>query len=733
MKLTEIFKIIRRNWFLLVAVTSVTAASIYFFVKDNDDEYTSYTTIYTGIATGYDLNSVSANNNQHKAAVNAFANLISIIDSRDIRKQLGFHLLASHLMLKAHDPNVVKENSYEKLQEAVPASLKSKLVGATVKETAQNLSSYYNVSKKNVIRDILHSDEFDYSGAMSASEDTKSAIEAKRISDSDLLQISFTSTDPALCKNALEILTQLFIDKQKNLHTAQSESVVDYFTTASNNSLQKLKVAEANLLAFQKANGIIDYNSQVENTASEKNTLLGKYNDLETEYAGALATLRSLEQSMKSRGVPNLYSQEVLRLKNRLSNVQTQIAELELLNRGNTSSAQSNRLTALRNEADELSEKMLNSVDKHYANTRSNEGMPMGSVLTDWVRATFLVEELRSKLSLVNKQKGEYAQEYTKLLPLGGENKRLIREVDLAEKEYLAQLDGLKESKLNQQNIELTSQLKVVDPPFQPSSPAIFTRLLLVLFGSFSVFLLTLGALLANALLDQSLRKPSVAARKMQYPVFGILPATDTSNSKHLQLAQRAEDHLARQLILKMGQKTNSGPFVVGVLSSMSGEGKTELCNALASNLISMGIETQVLYPESHKGMISPDAHTNFYAPLQGVLTDASISDLAGFDYLNNAVVLVEFPAVLEDTYPVSLFKHLDLVLLTVKADRVWQQADKTMFESIQKATNAPIETVLSSVNQDDAKEMVIVRPNSFLQEQKVLPSPKSYPALEKA
>ncbi|ALI99880.1 GumC family protein [Rufibacter tibetensis] len=731
MKLTEIFKIIRRNWFMLVAVTSVTAASIYFFVKDEDDEYTSYTTIYTGIATGYDLNSVSANNSQHKAANNAFANLISIIDSRDIRQQLGFRLLASHLMLKAHDPNVLKLSSYEKLQEAVPASLKSKLVGATVEETADNIAKFYNASKSNVIRDIIYSDDFDYSGAASSSEDAKSAIEASRITDSDLLQISFTSSDPALCKNALEILTQLFIEKHRKLHTAQSESVVGHFSAATEKSLEKLRVAEANLLEFQKAHGIVDYNSQVENTSAEKNALLGKYNDLETEYAGALATLRSLEQSMKSRGVPNLYSQEVLRLKNRLSAVQTQIAELELLNRGNNNGAQASRMAALRKEEESLETRMLNSVDKHHANTRSKEGVPMGSVLTDWVRATFLVEELRSKLSLVNKQKGEYAQTYNKLVPLGGENKRLIREVDLAEKEYLAQLEGFNQSKLNQQNVELTSQLKVVDPPYQPSNPAILTRLLLILFGAISVFLVTLGVLIAKALLDQSIRKPSVAVRKMHYPVFGILPASDTTSSKQLLLAQSAEDHLARQLILKMRNKEGNGPFVVGVLSSMAGEGKTELCNALASNLTSMGIETQVLFPESHKGKINPFTNSSFYAPLQGVLTDASVVDLAGLDYMNNAVVLVEFPAVLEDTYPVSLFKHLDLILLTVRANRVWEQADKTIFESIQKVTNAPIETVLSSVKADDAKEMVVVRPDSYLQEQKVLPSPKSLPALE--
>ncbi|WP_205499816.1 GumC family protein [Rufibacter psychrotolerans] len=725
MKLKDIFRLISRNLFLLLAVTSVTAASIYFFTKDQDDEYTSNTTIYTGIASGYNLSDVTKSTTQYKVAKDGFANLISIIDSRDIRKELGFRLFATHIMLKKHDPNILSEEAYQKLQEFVPGSVKARLVGATLHETAKNVAEAYNSGSDNPVKLLIDSGELGYSA------DAFSTLEAKRIGDSDLLQISYYSGDPAQCKNTLDLLTQLFLEKHRSLFTAQSESVVDYFTKATDSALTKLKLAEDRLLAFQQANNIIDYNSQVGSTTTEKNTLLSKSNDLEIEYAGALSTLRSLEQSLKARGIPNLYSQEVLQLKGRLAKITTEVAELELLNKGQTTGAQANRLNALKKEADDLSKRMLSSVDKHYDNTHTVQGLPTTNLLADWVRTTFLLEELKSKRGLVNKHREAYAVEYEKLMPLGAENRKLTRDVTMAEQEYLAKLEGLNQSKLNQQNIEITSQLKVIDPPFMPGSPTKLTRILLILFGSMGVFLLTLGGLLAHELLDESLRKPSIAAKKIEYPIFGVLPATNSTSSKQLQLAQNAEDQLARQLILKMKQKDSAYPFVVGVLSSMSGEGKTVLCNTLANNLISMGIETQVLYPKSHKGQIPAEANCSFYAPLEGVLTDASIADLAGETFMSNTVVIVEFPAVLEDTYPVSLFKHLDLVLLTVKANRVWQQADKTMFENIRKVTSAPIETVLSSVQPDYAKEMVVVRPKHTQPEQKALQSPKSLPALE--
>ena len=722
MKLADITKIISRNWLLLAALTLVTAASIYFFVRNQKAEYTSTTTIYTGIATGYDL---SNSNSQQNTAANAFANLISIINSKEIKKEVGFKLLASHLMLKEPNENILAPESFQLLQEMVPASLRNKLVRPTVEETSKNLQNFYQASDKNVIRDAFNSEEFSYS------EEALETILAERIGESDLLMISYTSGDPAVSKMTLEILSKEFLQKEKSLHTGKSQSIVEYFEETTAKALERLKQAETNMLAFQQENNVIDYNAQVGNTLSEKNSLSSKFNDLDLEYTGAQSNLKSLERKLKDRGLNNIHSQEVLQLKSRLAKVNTQIAEREALSSVSPNAGNSGSLSALKREAEDLRKRMLTSVDQHYADSETAEGLPTASLLEEWVKATFLVEELKSKRSLVSQQQGAYTQNYDKLLPLGAENKKLIRDVTLAEQEYLAQLEGLKQSKLNQQNFELMSQLQVVDPPHFPSDSSGLTKILLVVLGALGVFLLTLGILVANALLDQTLRKPSVAVSKIKYPIFGILPAADASRPKQLQLAQNAEDQLARQLILKMKHKGSSNPFVVGVLSSMAGEGKTSLCKALASNLNAMGVDTQVLYPESHKGIVAPHNQVDFYAPLQGVLTDATVADLAGLNFLNSSIVIVEFPAVLEETYPVSLLKHLDLILLTVKANRVWQQADKVMFENIQKVTTTPIETVLSSVTADDAKENVFIKPKDMNHEQKVLSSPKTLPALE--
>ena len=55
----------------------------------------------------------------------------------------------------------------------------------------------------------------------------------------------------------------------------------------------------------------------------------------------------------------------------------------------------------------------------------------------------------------------------TMLLP-GSTLKRIDREISVAEQEYLELLKGLNLAKLKVQDVELSSNIKAVDPPYYP-------------------------------------------------------------------------------------------------------------------------------------------------------------------------------------------------------------------------------------------------------------------------
>ena len=723
----EFLRLMRRHWLLLVLVPITTAVSIYFFSRFQDKKYKSETVIYTGIASGY---KIEGGNNDSGGNWNAtstgFDNLLTLINSRDTRVEVSLRLLAWHLMtditnfvpqpgesatagITQNTFSVVSlinrglSNKPASSNQILPATLRAQLTGSTLDETLARVTAAYKKGPGSPVYKLVDSKFSVYSA--SALTD----IIASRLKDSDLVQIEYTTTDPVTCQKTLEILTQVFIRKHKELFTGQNETVIGYFDKAAQKAYQRLQEAEQRLLAFHQKHNIVDYDKQIIASTDAKQLAIDKYNALEMQYAGAFSTLKSVEGTLGKRGVSNLKSQEIIRLRTQLSGLTSQISELEMV--GNTVPGAPTRLTNLKQQAEQVTNKMNEAVNSEYADSHSVRGVNVKDLLTDYTKNSLMVEDFKSQLSLMRKQKQDFAGEYNALVPLGAEIRKIRREVEVAEKEYLSQMEGLKQSKLSQQNGILASQLRVVDPPYLPTSTTGSKLLLLLIGGFLGSFLLTGAGVVTAGMLDSSLQNPAHAAAVTSFPVAGIIPKVKGTNFDSQSHAKRAENHLARHLLLKFQHKANPiKPYVIGILSSQSAEGKTEVSCNLAASLNEMGIKTLSLFPNDHALQIIPNDDTQFYSPLQGLTQGVTMADIASKNVHSDAVIIIEFPALLEATYPASLLQDLDLILVAVRAERIWHQADKAVFQNIRTVTQAPIEIVLNGVLPEYVSEFVGTR-----------------------
>lgn len=718
----EFLRLMRRHWLLLVVVPLTTAASVYFFSRFQDKKYQSDTVIYTGIASGYKIE--GGNNDAGggwSATSTAFDNLISLINSRDTRQEVALRLLAWHLTtdptswvvpvdsaatkgigIKGFMQRLIGGNSTA-ADKLLPAADRARLTVATVEETTARLLAAYQEGPGNPVYRLVNSKAPLYS------ETALAGIAASRVKDSDLIQVEYTATDPQVCQKTLEILTQVFIRKHKELFTGQNETVIGYFDQAAQKAYQRLQAAEQKLLEFHQKHNIVDYDKQIVASTDEKQLAADKYNQLEMQYAGAFSQMKSVENTLSKRGVSSLKSQEIIRLRNQLSGLGSQIAELEMV--GNTVPGAPARLASLKQQAEQLTGKIGDAVNNEYAASHSVQGVNVKELLGDYTKNTLLAEDLKSQLSLMRRQKDVVAGQYNALVPLGAEIRKIRREVEVAEKEYLSQMEGLKQSKLSQQNGVLASQLRVVDPPYLPTNTTGSKLLLLLVGGMIGSFLLTGAGVVTASMLDHSLQSPAHAAAVTRFPVVGVIPkATGPKNGPRPD-AKRAEDHLARNLLLKFQHKANAEkPYVIGVLSSQSTEGKTEISCSLAASLNEMGIKTLNLFPSDHVLQIIPNDDTQFYSPLQGLTQGVRVADITPRYVDRDSVIIVEFPALLEQTYPASLLQDLDLILVAVRAERNWSPADRQIFQSIRTVTKAPIEIVLNGVLPEYVAEFIGAR-----------------------
>ncbi len=89
---------------------------------------------------------------------------------------------------------------------------------------------------------------------------------------------------------------------------------------------------------------------------------------------------------------------------------------------------------------------------------------------------------------------------------LGSEIKQKERKIDVLEQDYLDLLASLNDSKLLQQSIEMSSNLRVVDAPFYPVNAEKSMKLVTLILSFVGSFVLILGVLILLEFFDDTIK-----------------------------------------------------------------------------------------------------------------------------------------------------------------------------------------------------------------------------------
>ena len=705
MSLSEAFRLLARKWPLLVLVPLALAVSTYFFARTLPKVYSSDTTIYTGIASGYSLAGNAAPD--FNTTNNAFDNLINLITARSTKEEVAYRLLANDLWEVSLQPAMLNIPRYEALREGLPAYLRPLLTGSSPEETLAKVRRYAAADNVNAVRRLLTSANPTYSLA------ALKKLTSVRIGSSDLIRLEFESHNPEVCRNTLALVTKVFLEQSKNLREGQTSSVITYYEAELKRAKARLDKAEGENLAFNRDNNIINYDAQSNNVATEKEALATQLTEMNQQYAGAQAALSAVNSKLGGRQASLMSNQKVLEQRQKLSRLNASIADQQLF--GQQDGASAAKTKQLQAEADRAAQAIQSNVDNYYAQSSSAGGIPNKELLGEWVQNMVQVESNRAKLAVMTRRKQEFEREYQRMAPLGATLKRIAREIELAEKGYLTVLNSLNESKASQQNTQLTANLKIVDPPELPSQPKSNTLLMLVLLGGLGGLVCVAGTIVGLGLLDNTLKTPYEAARQTGLPVAGFTLDAHAAPTKRLQASkQRSLDQLVRHILLRANTSPTPGPFVVGIFSVQRQEGKTTLCQSLAHRCHQMGMQTLALYPDTEALHPDTDVPSLLYPSeaaavhgwqLEQLIQHATPKRMAEASAPDVQVVLVEFPALREEILPVGLMRQLNLVFLAVPATRAWRLTDHQTVEELRAATPAPVEVVLSGVAQHHGEE----------------------------
>ncbi len=665
MSFLHFIRLILKNLRWLIIVPSVLAFTIFYFTRHEKKVYASESIIYTGIASGYSLS--GAIKADYFGTSNAFDNLISVIDSRETKQEVGVRLLAEHLFynLNSHNDAVITWGSYDELRKLIPEQLRRSLVQPTLAETRKVLIDSMSRSENNIIYKIINSNSHYYC------VDVLDKIKATRISNSDLIKVSYEANDPFICKRTIELLEEVFMLKYRELKEGQTQSALEYFEVETKKAFMKLDSAERLFLAFNKDNDIINYYEQTKAVAGERENLYAMNHDLEMDRMASSSSLAKVNENIKGQAYQALYGSEIIKEKDKLADLYNKIALNEVLDKKGISKIKTD---SLKEEAAKLENKLKTSLNNLYVVGNTPNGIPTKSVLDEWLRTTLAFEQSKARLAVMDKRKEEFQEEYRKFAPLGAMLKKIERLISVSEQEYLDLLRNLNTAKLSQQNTELTAKLKVVDPPFLPLKANASKRVVLIAVGFIVGFILVLALIIVQALVNKTLMAPQRAKGIVGLPLLGVYPLLNESP----QYLLKSNLRLMQQLLATTDLSVK--PVTIGLISTQRSEGKSTIAYLLAKELTDLdySVETYV-WKNSHDSRVSTNV-------------DFSI---------------IEFPPLETMIIKPEVFPKLSTAILLCRANRVWTKIDKEMLNIFIKTTGTKPSFILNGVDISFAEEYI--------------------------
>lgn len=628
MSFIQIIRLLVRFAPYLILSAIILAGSVAVMNLKTKKEYKSHTLLNTGLISGYNIESSKGSRIDYAFTNNEIENLINLATSLETNRELSSRLFTELIWAEKNDKSPLLEENRPELAAILDAVQAAQLRFATKQELYDEIVRVREKDKSNEIFKLTHSKN------PLIGLDRLEEIKVFREGNSDMIRMEYTSIDPFISQKTLELLTEIFISKQKATKEGQSDTVIKFFEDATQKTLDRLQTAEDELLKFRVNNQIINYYEQTRFIAGNREELDKKYQEQLQIKAGSESALKRLESEIKDK-------RALASLQNQISQNQSQIADynfalVELNLMGDKNPETESLKRELEHKVALLRNEMLSSTYGVMDVNKTTDGVPTQNILTQWLSALITKEESSAQLQVMDNRMKEYEQIYDRFAPLGSTLKRLESEIDVAEREYLENLHSYNQARLHKYNMLMSTNLKVIDFPYYPAQAEKSKAVMLIVLSFVVGLIIPAGVVIGAELVDSSLKNPKNAIAQTGLKVCGLLPQYPKNPAKHpvdfAALTKQAMNLFVQELIVSVpAEKTR---VKVALASIHPEEGKSTLVEKVEEFI-------QTNYPESE----------------------------GRFEFK-------EIPSLLNNPYTQEAIREADLHLLVARADRKWSEAD---------------------------------------------------------
>lgn len=688
--LLYIFRFIYRiRWWLLLGPIIIGIAVI-FATKNLPRKYTVRATLYTGVVSGYTIEGENGATN-YAATSNAMDNLINLIKAESTLKRVSNRLYARNMIhgdLERDNEFITAANFreiYNRTKNNKDGKTLLSLIDKTSEEkTVENLIKYERPDKNNFVYGLFNWNHWHYSyGALKN-------IEVTRKNNSDLLEVSYSSNDPGIAFNTINILMEEFVNEYRNIRYGETDKVINYFKSELERIGNDLRTAEDSLTQYNIEKRIINYYDETREVAGINSEFELREQTVQLAYNSSKALILELEKRMDNNMKQLQNNASFVNKLNEASSLTGKISELETFSSdkkdiNNTINNYKKRLEQTTNELSDIS-------SRYVENKITKEGIAKSSIIEQWLEQVLIYEKAKSDLAIMKKSREDLHQRYDFFAPVGSTIKRKERNINFTEQNYLSVLKSYNDALMRKKNLEMTSAtLKVLNPPAFPiqAEPSERKKIVLTAFGA--SLILIIGFFMLIEFLDQTLRDRIRTELLTGCKVLGAFPGRSILKYRNYDNASSliATKYLSSSILGYFGDRNKDLIYIVNFLSSDPKEGKSHIINHLESYWLEMGIKVRKL-----TWGIDFDINSSRYMLAQ------SVKDL--YTPGDEDILIIEYPNLKSNNVSSKLLQEADLNLMVVRANRAWKETDKIILNRIKnQLKETPLQFYLNKTSRN--------------------------------
>lgn len=664
----------RIKWWLILCPLIV--AAIVFLKIGKPTTYRSSTTIYTGIVSGYDIETLESSHQDWNIINNAMDNLMSIIRSQSTLKSVSMRLYAMNMMNgdPKQDNNFITAAHYRDEVNRTPPEVLKLINRENLDSTLDNLRAYEKADHGNHVYGLFHWQHRYYSF------EALSKIQVKRIGNSDMLEVTYENDDPGVVYNTLALLNDEFVKQYHDLRFGETNNVIKYFEGELANVGGYLRSLEDSLRDYNIEHRVINYDEQTKHIAALDRDFELYFAEVMRQNKSSEALVSSIEKQINELKSFRINNANFLQKVREISDLQTKIATMQAFMQSDQSQAPLD-VDMLKKQMSEK-EKELQTISEVISNQKyTKEGVATNSIIQEWLTALLMFEKSSAELKVINDRRNELDKKYTQFSPLGSTLKRKEREIGFSEQSYLSILQALNTARLRQKNLQMTSAtLRILNPPVLPIGAISNKRYMLAAASALATLVFVLGLFILLELLDRTLRDRLRTERITGGKVAGAMPGQGRfGDRKFINVYHKtASQYLANALINYLG---GGGPRIINFLSTEPGDGKSYICEQLAERLREKGMRVRTV-----------SWNSDFNIESKEYILASKLSDFVSEEGKGNQpalsqadIVLVEYPSFSTASVPRELLRHAAVNLLVAGARRTWKETDQQLFDQERK------------------------------------------------